>query len=173
MRDVSAASNNEAVQLINVDSGYELVGVSGLHASVQSTSEGCVVNLTMAGQNTVEVHIRHAAQQRWFSWALGRSMVWDVEHELEHSLHTGRQEVQEAQLAATLPGRISEVMLQVGQRVVAGDPVLTLEAMKLYHTLTAPLTGLVQSIHVTVGDIVSHGQLLVEFEPEVVETASA
>jgi biotin carboxyl carrier protein len=64
-------------------------------------------------------------------------------------------------------------MLQVGQRVVAGDPVLTLEAMKLYHSLTAPLTGLVQSIHVTVGDIVSHGQLLVEFEPEVADAAVA
>jgi len=173
VRDVSAASNNEAVQLLNANGGYELLGVSGLHATVQSTSDGCVVNLTMAGQNTAEVHIRHTAPQRWFSWALGRSMVWDIEHELEHSLHTGRQEVQEAQLAATLPGRISEVMLQVGQRVVAGDPVLTLEAMKLYHTLTAPLTGLVQSIHVAVGDIVSHGQLLVEFEPEVVETTSA
>jgi biotin carboxyl carrier protein len=45
--------------------------------------------------------------------------------------------------------------------------------MKLYHTLTAPLTGLVQSIHVTVGDIVSHGQLLVEFEPEVAQAPAA
>jgi 3-methylcrotonyl-CoA carboxylase alpha subunit len=167
--DVSAASDNEAVQLLNVNGGYELLGVPGLHAEVQSAPDGCVVSLMRAGQNLVNVHVRHSAQQRWFSWALGQSMVWDVEHELEHSLHTGGQEIQESQLSATLPGRISEVMLQVGQRVVIGDPVLTLEAMKLYHTLTAPKTGLVQSIHVTVGDIVSHGQLLVEFEPEVAQ----
>ena len=167
VRDVSAASDNESVQLVNVDGGYELLGLPGLHATVLSTPEACVVNLTQAGQNTVSVHVRKSAQQRWFSWLQGRSMVWDVEHELEHSLHTGSQEIQEAQLSATLPGRISEVLLQVRQRVTIGDPVLTLEAMKLYHTLTAPLTGLVQSIHVKVGDIVSNGQLLVEFEPEV------
>jgi 3-methylcrotonyl-CoA carboxylase alpha subunit len=174
LRDVSAASESETVRLINVDGVYELFGLPGLRAAAQSAPDGCLVDLTQAGKNTVvSVHVRQSAQQRWFSWALGRSMVWDVEHELEHSLHTGGQQSQEALLSATLPGRISEVMLQVGQRVLAGDPVLTLEAMKLYHTLTAPKTGLVQSIHVTVGDIVSHGQLLVEFEPEAVEAATA
>jgi 3-methylcrotonyl-CoA carboxylase alpha subunit len=173
VQDVSAASSNEAVQLLNVEGGYELLGAPGLRAAVQSTPEACVVALTQAGQHTVNVHVKHGDQQRWFSWALGRSMAWEVEHELEHSLHTGSQESQEAQLSATLPGRISEVMLQVGQRVAAGDPVLTLEAMKLYHTLTAPKSGLVQSLHVKVGDIVSHGQLLVEFEPEVATAAAA
>ena len=169
VRDVSAATDNEAVRLLSVDGGYELVDVPGLRAEVQSAPDGWVVNLTHAGQNTVSVHVRHSARQRWFSWALGRSMVWDVEHELEHSMHAGTEESQEAQLTATLPGRIAEVMLQVGQRVVVSDPVLTLEAMKLYHTLTAPLTGLVRKVHVTVGDIVSHGQLLVEFEREVAD----
>ncbi len=174
VRDVSAASDNEAVCLLSADGGYELADVPGQRAAVQSGPDGFVVNLTQAGQNTVSVHVRGSAEQRWFSWAQGRSMVWDVEHELEHSLHTGSAESQDSQLSATLPGRISEVMLQVGQRVVAGDLVLTLEAMKLYHSLTAPLTGLVQKIHVAVGDIVSHGQLLVEFEieAEAVDTAA-
>ena len=48
-------------------------------------------------------------------------------------------------------------MLQVGQRVAAGEPVLTFEAMKLYHTLSAPLSGTVQKIHVGVGDVVGAG----------------
>ena len=99
-------------------------------------------------------------------------MVWDIQHELVHSMQSDDQACQETNLSATLPGRISEVVLQVGQRVTAGDSVLTLEAMKLYHTLTAPLTGVVQKIHVQVGDIVSHGQLLVEFEPEVATAAA-
>jgi 3-methylcrotonyl-CoA carboxylase alpha subunit len=164
--DVSAASDNEAVCLRSVDGGYELTGVPNLRAEVQTLPDGFVVELKQSGQDGVSVHVRHRSGQRWFSWAQGCSMVWDVEHALEHSLHTGSLEGQGSQLSATLPGRISEVLLQVGQRVVAGDPVLTLEAMKLYHSLSAPLTGLVQKIHVSVGDIVSHGQLLVEFEIE-------
>jgi multidrug efflux pump subunit AcrA (membrane-fusion protein) len=35
------------------------------------------------------------------------------------------------------------------------------------------LTGLVQKIHVSVGDIVSHGQLLVEFEIEAEAVVTA
>ena len=74
-------------------------------------------------------------------------------------------ENQQDQLSATLPGRISEVMVREGDKVIAGDPVLTLEAMKIYHALAAPLTGRVRELHVKVGDIVGQGQPLVEIEP--------
>ena len=131
------------------------------------------MHLTEDGDDCATVHVRHTTQQRWFSWAQGRSMIWDIEHELEHSLHAGSEQSQDEQLSATLPGRISEVMTQDGQRVSAGDAVLTLEAMKLYHTLAAPLTGQVRKVHVKVGDIVAHGQLLVEFEPQAADPAAA
>jgi 3-methylcrotonyl-CoA carboxylase alpha subunit len=173
LRDVSAASDSEAVRLLSVDGGYRLCGTPRLRAAVQFASEGCVVHLTEDGRDAAIFHVKHSTQQRWFSWAQGRSMVWDVEHELEHSLHAGSEQSRDEELSATLPGRISEVMAQAGQHVVAGDAVLTLEAMKLYHTLAAPLTGQVRKVHVTVGDIVSHGQLLVEFEPQAVEPAAA
>ena len=172
LRDVSAASDSEACCLLGVEGGYELAGVPGMRAAVQSMPDGFIVELTQQDSETVSVHVRHSSEQRWFSWAQGRSMVWNVEHELELSLHAGSSEGQGSQLSATLPGRISEVLLQVGQRVVVGDLVLTLEAMKLYHSLSAPLTGLVQKIHVSVGDIVSHGQLLVEFEIETEAVAT-
>jgi len=165
LRDVSAAGEKLALRLSCTDGGYESPGSPGLRATVQPAPDGCVVQVEQAGGDTSVVHIRHADGSRWFSWAAGRSMVWDLEHELEHALHGGGLESLESRLSATLPGRICEVMVQVGQQVMAGDPVLTLEAMKLFHTLTAPLSGVVQGVHAAVGDIVSHGQLLVEFEP--------
>jgi len=173
LRDVSAALGSEAVHLLSADDGYRLSGVPQLRATVQFASEGCVVHLTKDGDDCATVQVRHTTQQRWFSWAQGRSMVWDIEHELEHSLHAGSEQSQDEHLSATLPGRISEVMTQDGQRVSAGDAVLTLEAMKLYHTLVAPLTGQVRKVHVKVGDIVAHGQLLVEFEPQTADPAAA
>lgn len=172
LRDVSAGSDYSPVVVLNVNGAYELLGVPGLQASVQPSQGGCIVNLEQKDQGTVSVFVRQSPKQEWFTWSQGRSMIWDIQHELVHSMQSDDQASQEANLSATLPGRISEVVLQVGQRVTAGDSVLTLEAMKLYHTLTAPLTGVVHKIHVQVGDIVSHGQLLVEFEPEVATAAA-
>ena len=47
----------------------------------------------------------------------------------------------------------------------AGDPLLTLEAMKMEQTVYAPLTGVVSQIHVESGDSVPAGALLIEIEP--------
>lgn len=169
--DASSASGSHALRLFCTDDGYGLSTSSPLRAKVQVDIDGCIVSLTEDGIDCVTFHVRHTAHQRWFSWAQGHSMVWSIEHELEHSLHAGSEESQAEHLSATLPGRISEIMTQDGQLVIAGDAVLTLEAMKLYHTLAAPLTGQVRKVHVNVGDIVAHGQLLVEFEPLAVDSS--
>ena len=173
VKDVSAASEDQALCILSEEGGYTLDGTPGLRATAQPTSDGFEIQLSQDGIPTHHAYIKRTDSTRWFSWIAGQSMVWEIEHELEHSQHAGRAESQESQLSAALPGRISEVMLQVGQRVAAGEPVLTLEAMKLYHTLSAPLSGTVQKIHVGVGDVVSHGQLLVEFEPETAEATAS
>ena len=167
LRDASSVGESLALRLSCTGGAYEVLGSPGLRATVQPGLDGWDVQIESASRDTSFVHIRRLAGPRWFSWAGGLSKAWDVEHELEHALHGSRFESREARLSATLPGRICEVVVQVGQRVMAGDPVLTLEAMKLFHTLTAPLSGVVQAVHATVGDIVAHGQLLVEFEPAV------
>ena len=173
LHDVSAATGSQAVRLFSLDGSYALFDAPGLRAAVQPTADGAIVQLTQDGQAPRHVHVKQNAQQRWFTWTQGRSMVWDVEHELAYSLHAGTDATQETQLSAHLPGRISALLVQAGQRVAAGDAVLTLEAMKLYHGFNAPVTGVVQKIHVTLGDIVSHGQLLVEFEAEALATVEA
>ncbi len=171
MRDVSAATEGEAVQLMCVAGTYELLDDPGRCATVQCIPGGYIVHIQQPGEDAASVHIRHPEPQRWFSWAQGHSIVWDVEHELAYSLHTTGLHNQEAQLSAALPGRISEVMVRAGDAVVAGTPLLTLEAMKLYHTLAAPVSGVVEKVHAAVGDIVAQGQLLVEFEPEAAPAA--
>ena len=165
LSDVSAAAGSEAVRLLISGDVYRLAGVPELCAAVQVCGADRVVQITGA-QGVSTVHVRHTQAQRWFSWLQGRSQVWDLEQELEHSLHGGSVESLERSLSATLPGRVSELMVREGDRVVAGAPVLVMEAMKLYHTLVAPLTGRVSRLHVKAGEIVAHGQLLVELEPQ-------
>ncbi len=77
----------------------------------------------------------------------------------------GDQGASDGQLTAPMPGRVIAVMVQEGDRVAAGQPLLTLEAMKMEHTLTAPAAGRVAALHCAVGDQVSDGALLVALAP--------
>jgi geranyl-CoA carboxylase alpha subunit len=54
----------------------------------------------------------------------------------------------------------------VGERVTAGQALVTLEAMKMEHVHAAPLTGLVIALHVATGEQVPANRVLVEIEAE-------
>ncbi|MEV7984827.1 biotin carboxylase N-terminal domain-containing protein [Micromonospora sp. NPDC085948] len=69
-------------------------------------------------------------------------------------------EVAAGSLLAPLPGAVTRVHVQVGQRVVAGEPLLTLEAMKLEHQVLAPTDGVVTELPVPAGGQVSTGAVL-------------
>jgi methylmalonyl-CoA carboxyltransferase 1.3S subunit len=63
-----------------------------------------------------------------------------------------------------ISGIVVRVTTQTGQQIQVGDGVLVLEAMKMETDITAPVAGKVSTITVNVGDSVSGGQVLVEFE---------
>ena len=65
-----------------------------------------------------------------------------------------------------MPGRIIAQSVSVGQSVRKGDPLVTLEAMKMEHTLCAPSDGTVRAVHVAVGDQVQEGMELIELETD-------
>lgn len=68
-------------------------------------------------------------------------------------------------LFADLPGVLSSILVAPGDVVVAGAPLVVLEAMKLFHTMSAPRDGVVKAIPVPVGSTVPKGALLLELEP--------
>lgn len=64
-------------------------------------------------------------------------------------------------IKSPLPGTITDVKVQVGQHVNAGDIVLTLEAMKMQNNIEAEVSGDITSITVKPGDTVMEGAVLV------------
>ena len=66
-------------------------------------------------------------------------------------------------IPSPLPGTVIAIMVREGQVVKRGDELLTLEAMKMKNAIRAPRDGKVGKISVNVGDLVRHGQLLLEF----------
>jgi acetyl/propionyl-CoA carboxylase alpha subunit len=69
---------------------------------------------------------------------------------------------EEGSLLTPLPGTVVAVHVTAGQAVERGTPLVTVEAMKMEHTLTAPHAGTVTRVPFGVGDRVAAGAVLVE-----------
>ena len=67
-------------------------------------------------------------------------------------------------IKAVIPGVIERIDTAVGASVKKGVPLMILEAMKMHNRIASPLDGTVKAIHVTVGEKVSKGQILIEIE---------
>ncbi len=67
-------------------------------------------------------------------------------------------------LLAAMPGAVVRVLVEAGDSVVAGQALVVLEAMKMEHTVTAPIDGSVAELRVRQGDQVDTGHVLVVVE---------
>jgi biotin carboxyl carrier protein len=65
-------------------------------------------------------------------------------------------------LKAPMPGLVLQVLVRVGDAVVAGTPLLALEAMKMENELKAAMPGVVSAVLVAPGQAVEKGQKLLE-----------
>ncbi|MEM9523019.1 MAG: biotin carboxylase N-terminal domain-containing protein [Pseudomonadota bacterium] len=69
-------------------------------------------------------------------------------------------------IEAPMPGLVKAMMVARGDRVVEGQSLVVLEAMKMEHTLIAPRAGQIAEVLAEVGSQVGHGALLVTLEEE-------
>jgi 3-methylcrotonyl-CoA carboxylase alpha subunit len=67
------------------------------------------------------------------------------------------------ELASPLPGLVATVHVKTGDQVKAGDPVVTLQSMKMEIPVTADVDGAVAEILVAEGDEVDTGAPLARF----------
>ncbi|MEI8339934.1 MAG: biotin/lipoyl-containing protein [Verrucomicrobiota bacterium] len=63
-----------------------------------------------------------------------------------------------------LTGKIAAIAVEVGAEVKEGDPIITVEAMKMNTYVNATKTGKVTAINIQVGDGVEEGQALLRIE---------
>jgi geranyl-CoA carboxylase alpha subunit len=70
----------------------------------------------------------------------------------------------DGKVRAAMNGRVVAVLVKQGERVDAGQPVMTLEAMKMEHVHTAPISGTISAIDVAEGEQVTTGKIVVAIE---------
>ena len=87
-----------------------------------------------------------------------------VSRDLVDASVLGSASPMDGKLSSPMPGRIVSVAVTVGAKVVKGQVVVVLEAMKMEHAMTAPFDGYVVDIRVDPGDQVSESVLLAELK---------
>jgi len=75
-----------------------------------------------------------------------------------------RSAVEQSSLTAPMPGTVIRVLAREGDTVQPRQPLVVLEAMKMETPVVSPYEAVVRSVHVSEGDRVAGGELLVELE---------
>ncbi|SDA10828.1 biotin carboxylase N-terminal domain-containing protein [Sphingomonas sp. NFR15] len=77
----------------------------------------------------------------------------------------GGQVAGDGAILSPMPGRIIAVAVAAGDAVRKGQKLVTVEAMKMEHSLTAPFDGTIAELNAQEGGQVSEGTMLVRIEP--------
>jgi len=82
------------------------------------------------------------------------------------SARRSRAAAADGTVRSPMPGTVVAVHVAVGEVVSAGQPVLVVEAMKMEHTVTAPLDGTVTELTAKAGQQVRMDEALAVIGPE-------
>jgi len=118
--------------------------------------EGEAVEIELAGEPDDEPASSVLVTERGQAWLLE---AWRAEGSHAGVASTGA-------ILAPMPGKVIAVDVSQGDKVAAGQKLLTLEAMKMEHTLTAPFDGVVAELNAEPGAQVQVEVLLARIEEE-------
>ena len=89
-------------------------------------------------------------------------MLQQAAHEAAASASAGGA-ARQASVVSPMPGKLVKLLVEPGQPVKAGEPLLVLEAMKMEHTLRAPADAVVEKTFGREGEVVAQRAVLVSF----------
>ncbi len=157
---LSAAGRSYRLAARRCGPGWQLEGVRGMFAAALTLADDGACRVTIDGVGRSLVVLDEGD-------ALAVSLdgeTW-VMHEIDALAPPAGEELGGGKLTAPMPGKVTSVLVSRGSRVARGDPLIVVEAMKMEHTIRAPVAGIVAAIRYAAGDLVEEGAELVALEP--------
>ncbi|MBB4930719.1 acetyl-CoA/propionyl-CoA carboxylase biotin carboxyl carrier protein [Lipingzhangella halophila] len=99
-------------------------------------------------------------------WLGYQGRTWELREEPAFAPIREREATGDGTVRSPMPGTVLAVPVEDGQRVTAGTPVAVVEAMKMEHTVTAPVGGVVTLRDAHPGSPVAMDAILATIEPE-------
>jgi acetyl-CoA/propionyl-CoA carboxylase, biotin carboxylase, biotin carboxyl carrier protein len=127
----------------------------GADGPLTATLDGDRLTVTFAGLRT-EYRVADSDHQIWLAGPRGVSVVEEVR---EAPVRPDDEHAGDAELVSPMPGAVVAVNVASGAQVSTGSVVVAVEAMKMEHSMTSPVDGVVEVL-VAVGDQVKVGQPL-------------
>ncbi|RRR47840.1 acetyl/propionyl/methylcrotonyl-CoA carboxylase subunit alpha [Mycolicibacter terrae] len=135
------------------------IGDGEIHnASIDVAADRMMV--TLAGRRRCYAFAEDGGQL----WIADERGTWQLREAEVVRVHRGGGP-RSAEILSPMPGSVIAVNVDSGSPVAEGDPVVVVEAMKMEHSLAAPISGRVE-ILVSVGDQVTVDQVLARLIPE-------
>ncbi|HWV58274.1 MAG TPA: biotin/lipoyl-containing protein [Longimicrobiales bacterium] len=157
-------------RVFEVDLAGDVPRVDGVPFTVDSArvAGGAARHLLIDSRSITVVPARGDAPGRWEIRAGGYHFDAHVEDERTRALRaftrTTAAVAGPQPLVAPMPGLVVRILVEPGQEVVAGQALVTIEAMKMQNELAAVAPGTVTRVAVAAGEAVERGAVLIEFE---------
>ncbi|WP_406233468.1 acetyl/propionyl/methylcrotonyl-CoA carboxylase subunit alpha [Nocardia sp. NBC_01009] len=160
-------SGTPAAAVVRVGDDGESASLSAAFVAQSSATAGALT-LTLAGLRR-EYRIAEYDEQLWVA---GPGGVTTLRELAEVKVRGGDEHVGDAEIVSPMPGSVIAAPVRSGAVVAAGAPVVVVEAMKMEHSLTAPIAGIVELL-VEPGTQVRLGQPLARITAAPIEAESA
>ena len=135
-----------------------------LHLAVGDTAgvltfaqAGGGLNVQFAGQRITAQVYKHGETVHIFC-AQGATQIIAI----DLLAHAGVAQAEGGRLTAPMPGKVVSFAVKAGDKVSKGQALAVMEAMKMEHTIAAPLDGVVQELLYAPGDQVAEGAELLK-----------
>ncbi len=134
--------------------------------------ENTLYRIEIDGIDDDTIHFSRDGHKEHFKWSRDRDWLYFLRRGVTSAVRDLTLAAPESAAAAggdgkvraAMNGRVVAVLVKPGEKVAAGQPVMTLEAMKMEHVHTAGVAGTVSSIDVAEGEQVTTGKIVVEIE---------
>jgi geranyl-CoA carboxylase alpha subunit len=130
------------------------------HILTLGSRDGDVLHFTCNGVLRSATFVREGTNL-YFSFAGTTSHVRDLSHA---AVMKAGDAGSDGKLRASMNGRVVSVLVQAGDTVTAGTPIVVLEAMKMQHVHAAPMSGKLKALNAAEGDQVTTGFVVAEIE---------
>ena len=124
-------------------------GVAGVLTFAQASGS---INVQFAGQR-IAAHTYQNNDVTHIFCAQGATQITAI----DLLAHAGVAQAEGGRLTAPMPGKVVSFAVKAGDKVSKGQALAVMEAMKMEHTIAAPLDGVVEELLYAPGDQVAEG----------------
>jgi len=112
------------------------------------------VEITMSRQNKIDILFNYVC----YSFTVETPFSLKRKQYLSKEKGTADKEA----LTAPMPGKIVEVLVNEGDEINRGEPLLILEAMKMQNEINSPVNGFISLVNVIAGANVNKDDIMLE-----------